>query len=155
MYKKILVPLDGSEFAEDSLEYARAIAETDKGTEIVLLRVMEPDPQLADIGGVSSEQWFRRAQAKAQAKIKEDTSQVANKLEKEGLKARGIVRSGRAADEILGYAESNQVDLIVMRTHGRSGISRWVLGSVADKVLHHSAIPMLILGPCANGVRVS
>lgn len=150
MYKKLLVPLDGSEFAEGSLEYARAIAETDKGAEIVLLRVMEPDPQLADIGGVSSEQWYRDAQTKVQAKIKEYASTVANKLKKEGLKARGIVRSGRAADEILGYAKSNQVDLIVMRTHGRSGISRWVLGSMADKVLHRSAVPLLIVPASCN-----
>lgn len=145
MYKKILVPLDGSELTEGSLDYARAIADAQGAAEIVLLRVIELNPQVEDIGGVSSEPWYRDAQAKVQAEVKKYISTVANKLKKEGIAAEGIVTQGRTADEIVNCAKEKQVDLIVMTTHRRTGVSRWIHGSIADKVLHHSAVPMLIV----------
>jgi len=148
MYKKILAPLDGSELSECSLEHVKAVAKGCRAKEVVLLRVMEPDPQVVDIG-VSTERWYRDAQVKVKAEIKKYTSQVADKLKKEGIAAKGVVVTGRAADEILDYAQKNQIDLIIMTTHGRSGVSRWVLGSVAEKVVHHSVVPVLIASPAA------
>jgi len=53
------------------------------------------------------------------------------------------LRSGSAAEEIITYAEENNIDLIAMSTHGRSGIGRWVFGSVTDKVLHAGDVPVL------------
>ncbi len=149
MYKKMLVPLDGSELSECSLEHAKAVALACRCPEVTVLRVLEPDLQITDIGGVASESWYRDAQARVKAELENYVSKVTDKLKKEGLKAKGVVVSGRAADEVLGYAKKNQVDLIVMSTHGRSGVSRWVIGSVADKIVHHSPIPVLLVAPLA------
>ena len=149
MYKKMLVPLDGSELAECSLEHAKIVALACRCPEVILLRVIEPDPQVADLGGVTTESWYRDAQARVQAEVKKYLSQAAAKLKKMGVTAKGVVTSGRAADEILDYARKNQVDIIVMSTHGRSGVSRWVIGSVADKVVRHSPIPVLLAAPAA------
>jgi nucleotide-binding universal stress UspA family protein len=58
-----------------------------------------------------------------------------------------VVTDGRPADEILNYATDNKVDLIIMSTHGRSGVSRWFFGSVAEKVIRHATVPVLISPP--------
>ena len=71
----------------------------------------------------------------------------------EGISARGEVVTGKAADAILDYAEKNNVDLIIMSTHGRSGISRWAFGSVADRVVRHSIAPVLLVAPA--GCRIN
>ncbi len=72
---------------------------------------------------------------------------MAANLSKEGIAAQTVIVSGRPVDEILSYASKNQVDLIIMSTHGRAGISRWVFGSVVERVLRHSAVPVLIVPP--------
>jgi nucleotide-binding universal stress UspA family protein len=149
MYQKMLVPLDGSELAECSLEEAKIVAIACQCPEVILLRVIEPDPQVTDIGGLSSESWYRNAQDKIQTEVKKYITNVADRLKKEGLKAKGVVITGSAADEILDYASKNKVDIIVMSTHGRSGVSRWVVGSVADKIIRHAPMPVLIVAPTA------
>lgn len=143
MYKKMLAPLDGSELAECTLTHTRAIAKGCQVPEVVLLRVVEPLRQVYELG----EEWRRNAEAKAQAEAKDYLSKVADSLKKEGIAAEAAVVSGRSADEILDYTKKNQVDLIVMSTHGMSGISRWVLGSVADRVIRHSTVPVLVISP--------
>ena len=72
-------------------------------------------------------------------------SQVAARLEVGGLKVVISIRFGQPADEILTYAQELGCDMIVMSTHGRSGVGRWVYGSVADKVLRGSKIPVLLI----------
>lgn len=149
MYKKMLVPLDGSEFSECGLEHAKIVALACSCPEVVFLRVIEPDSQITDIGGISSESWYRDAQAKREEEAKEYITKIADKMKKEGLKAKGVVVKGRAADELLEYAKNNNVDIIIMSTHGRSGVSRWAVGSVADKIVRHSSIPVLLASPSA------
>ena len=68
-------------------------------------------------------------------------------IQKSGINAHSDLAYGNAADEILKYAQKNQVDLIIMTTHGRSGVSRWLFGNVADRVSHHSTVPVLIIAP--------
>ncbi len=145
MYKKILAPLDGSELAECTLTHTRAIAKGCQVPQVVLLRVIEPLPQVGELE--LDEDWRRNAENKAQTAARDYLSKVADSLKKEGIVAETAVVSGRSANEILDYAKKNQVDLIVMSTHGRSGISRWVLGSVADRVLRHSTAPVLLVSP--------
>ena len=60
---------------------------------------------------------------------------------------RSEVVTGRAADNLADFAAKNEVDLIIIATHGRSGISRWIWGSVADRILHSSSVPVLIVRP--------
>jgi nucleotide-binding universal stress UspA family protein len=58
-----------------------------------------------------------------------------------------VVQVGWAADAIMGYADQNGVDLIIMSTHGRAGIGRWFMGSVADRVVRHATVPVLTASP--------
>jgi nucleotide-binding universal stress UspA family protein len=151
MYKKILAPLDGSELSECTLEHLKAVATGCQVPEVVLLRVVEPLPQVYDDGGLSPE-WHKEAQKKAGEFATDYLAKVAASLKKEGIAAETASVSGRAADAILNYAKEHQVDLVVMSTHGRSGVSRWVLGSVADRVVRHSPVPVLTVPPA--GCRI-
>jgi len=150
MYTKILAPLDGSDFSECTLGHVRAIATSCNVPEVVLLRVLEP------LEGVyekmsehekMSEPWISEMQDKAQAVAEDYLSELTDNLKKEGIAAEGVVVRGRAAEEILEYAKNNQVDLIIMSTHGRSGVSRWFIGSVADRVVRHCVAPVLLASP--------
>ena len=145
MYKKILAPLDGSELSECSLEHVKAIVTGCRVPEVVLLRVVEPAPAQAYLE--VSEDFRRGVEEKTLAEAGDYLSKAAANLKKEGAVAQTAVIGGRAAEEILDYASKNQVDLIVMSTHGRSGISRWVMGSVAEKIMRHSPIPVLMVSP--------
>jgi nucleotide-binding universal stress UspA family protein len=135
LVKRILVPLDGSDVGEAALPWAVELAQQLE-TELILYQVVKHVMVLATEGAAMSsemyeeEEKFRRAAAKAYL---EDIGKAA--LEK-GLNISHALGSGPPADQIIDYAEANEIDLIAMSTHGRSGISRWVFGSVTDKVLH-------------------
>ncbi len=152
MYKKMLVPLDGSEFSECVLDHVRAIAKGCQVPEVVLLGVAEPiSRQVYYMVGM--EDRVRDMQKETQDYVESYLSKAADSLRKNGIAVQTVVVSGKPAEEILDYANKNQVDLIIMSTHGRSGVSRWVLGSVTDKVVRHSGAPMLTIAPpgCRNG----
>lgn len=149
MYKKILVPLDGSKFSECSLEHVKAVAAGCKIPQVLLLMVVEIPLQLLERG----EEWRREVEERGRAWAEDYLAKLANSLKKEGIAAQTAVLSGWPADKILDYADQNQADLIVMSTHGRSGVTRWVTGSVADRVLHHSKVPVLAVPP--PGCRTS
>jgi len=148
MYQKILAPLDGSELSECSLEHVKAVAIGCQVPEVVLLRVVEPisSQTYAAYAGIGGD-WITKLERQDQAEAENYLSQMAANLSKEGIAVQTVIVSGRPADEILGYASKNQVDLIIMSTHGRAGVSRWVFGSVVERVLRHSAVPVLIVPP--------
>jgi nucleotide-binding universal stress UspA family protein len=149
MYKKILAPLDGSEFSECSLAHVKAIASGCKVPEVVLFRVTEPqyisEAFINELGDDLIVQAERRNEKAAQHYL----TQIADTLRSEGLSVSTVVKHGFPADRILKYAENNQVDLIIISTHGKSGVVRWALGSVADKVARHARVPVLIVAPAA------
>jgi nucleotide-binding universal stress UspA family protein len=125
-YKRLLVPLDGSELAERALPYAQTIAKT-MGSEITLFTV-----SIALV-----EQLDRPMKAYLELKAKE--------LQAQGIKASSAVAYGTVPDEIVGFADKNNIDLIIISTHGYSGIKRWVLGSVARKVLYGTSVQVLLI----------
>jgi nucleotide-binding universal stress UspA family protein len=154
MYSRILVPLDGSPFSECSLEHLKTIAVGCRVPEVILLRAVEPLSStelasLAEAGGDLIPEIETRVSAEAEDYI----TRIVDELKKEGIPVSGAVVNSPAAEGILGYADKNQIDLIIMSTHGRSGISRWAMGSVSDKVVRHSAIPVLLVSP--PGCRIS
>ena len=149
MFKKMLVPLDGSSFSEICLEQAKAIAKGCSVPEVILFKVVEPVPGYAGVG----EDWQAESEKRAREWTKSYLASVAEQLKKEGIEARTAMAEGNAAEEILEYANKNKVDLIVMSTHGSSGVVRWVLGSVADRVLRHAHCPVLVVSP--HGARSS
>lgn len=145
MYRKILAPLDGSELSECALNHVRIVARGCSVPEVVLLYVVQPFlPTAMEYTSVSvmveeetrMEEWGKNYLAK-----------VAEGLKSEGVNARGVVLRGNAASVILDYAAKNDIDIIIMSTHGRSGPARWVFGSVADRVSRHSSIPVLVVSP--------
>ena len=147
MYQKILAPLDGSNFSECSLEHVKSIALGCKVPEVILLRVVEPihssDLAAYAEANIDTVRLMRDIESAAQTYI----SKMTEDLKTSGLSVKGVVISGWAADSIMKYAEENGVDLIVMSTHGRSGISRWFMGSVTDRVVRHSIVPVLTVSP--------
>ena len=145
MYKKMLAPLDGSGFSECSLEHVRTVAIGCQVPEVVLLMVVEPIKTIAY--AETSGDWVAEKEKHNQAEAEKYLSELAENLEGEGVVVQAAVVHGNPAEEILDYAKNNQVGLIVMSTHGRSGISRWAFGSVTDRVLRHSAVPVLITPP--------
>jgi nucleotide-binding universal stress UspA family protein len=148
MYKKILVPLDGSEFSECSLEHVKAIASGCRVPQTVLLRVVEPlSAETVSALAMAGGDLMRRAELESQAEAKDYMKKTKASLANDGLAVETAIVDGRAAEEILDYAKNNKVDLIVMTTHGKTGISRWFFGSVAEKVLQHSAVPVLMISP--------
>lgn len=143
MYKKILATLDGSKFSECSLPHVKAIAAGCGTADVVVLRAVEPERQIIKV----EEDLRKGVEEGVKAAAKEYVDKVANQLKKEGLPAKGVVVKGKAEEAILDYATKNNVDLIIMSTHGRSGISRWAAGSVADRVSRYSSIPVLLISP--------
>ena len=143
MYKKILVPLDGSSLAEAVLPHAQALAKSE-GAEIVLLSVpMTPSMDyLARSPGLAN-QVIEETEKETEAYLKTEVA----KLVKEGAKVTSIMREGPIPEMILKVADEVHADVIAMSTHGRSGIQRWLMGSVADRVVHHSPIPVMLIHP--------
>ena len=156
MYQKVLVPLDGSKLAECVVEHVKSIATGCQVPTVVLLRVVEPISPPAYFNlrhEMDEDTTYRDAKEKAEAEAKSYLSEMAERLKAEGIAVENDMAYGLPADEILNYAEQKQVDLIVMSTHGRSGISRWFSGSVSEKVVGQSPIPVLIVTP--RGCRKS
>jgi nucleotide-binding universal stress UspA family protein len=149
MYRKLLVPLDGSELSESILPQAVAVAKP-AGAEIVLFRVHEPLER--GVRETMGEDLAQKLDAVNQEELQNYLDKIAGDLINQGLKADIATAEGRPAEAIINYAATHAVDLIVMATHGRSGLTRWAFGSVADKVLRRSPVPVL-LGPVA-GARV-
>ena len=153
MYERILLPLDGSPLSECALDHARAIAQALGDCEVILFMAVEPAGGQITRGGAAVSDIVRAAQKEAEADSKEYLSRISAKLNKEGLRTSILVVGGPPSDEILKYSKEANVDLIVMSTHGRSGLSRFIAGSVARKVIDHSAVPVLIVPP--KGSRIS
>jgi len=143
MYRKVLVPLDGSDVAECAFPHVQAIARGCDVVDVVLLRVIGPLPIPGDyvISEGDRTRLESRYRSEAQSYLEKATKQLAGG----GLSVRGDLVEGNAADAIVDYAGKNDVDLIIMATHGRSGIGRWALGSVADRVVRHAKVPVLLV----------
>lgn len=146
MYKKILVPLDGSELAEAVLPHAEALAKSE-GAEIVILRVaVTPDSRMFSRNPALATNIVKEVEEETEEYIKAEVS----KLRDEGVKVSGLTRDGYVPDMILSVADETHADVIAMSTHGRSGITRWLMGSVADRVVQHSHIPVMLIHPSPN-----
>ncbi|MDW8254936.1 MAG: universal stress protein [Chloroflexota bacterium] len=141
MFERILLTVDGSPFAEQAIPYAKALAKC-QGASIHVLRVA---PAIAPIdfpvGSAAYQQLLAHELTAAQKYV--DDLVVA--LRAEGLQADGEVLLGDPAALILEAASRANCSVIVMATHGRSGLSRLVFGSVADQVLRGSPIPVLMV----------
>jgi len=145
MYKTILVPLDGSPLAEAVLPHAQALA-TSEDAQIILLRVsVNPAAEFAFSDPALASNLIDSLEADALNYLQP----VRGRLQKAGLRTRFLIRQGPIAETILQIAAEERADVIAMSTHGRSGVSRWLLGSIANRVVNHSSIPVLLIRPQA------
>ncbi len=144
MFRKILVPLDGSTLAEQALPHAEAIANAEHA-ELVILRVPLV-PALEFFGHDRS-----MASAIGMEADKEADQYVKEKVRKLKWKVSepvcGVVREGPVAETILAVADELHADLIAMSTHGRTGLMRVLVGSVANDVVHMSHVPVMLIHP--------
>ena len=140
MFSKILIPLDGSELAEAILPEAETLAK-DFGAEVILLRAhaLHSAPYLGESPYAMAEITHFEMEAD-----RNYLDGIADRLRARGLVVKTIQNQGRAADVILDTAEAVKADLIAMTTHGRSGVGRWLMGSVADAVIHAAKVPVLL-----------
>jgi nucleotide-binding universal stress UspA family protein len=144
MYEKIAIPLDGSELAERALEYVTGLAAASRA-QVTLLHVCTPDQ--SELG--PSRFWDYLLEHAAQV-LRSRLGDTAS----EGATVDSTVLFGHPAEEILSYAEKNNVGLIAMTTHGRSGVRRWALGSVAARVTRHSPVPILLVRSDVSQVTI-
>jgi len=140
MISKILVPLDGSDFAEQALPYAAEVARKFNAA-LTLVWVLNPMVIMSDFGAVT----YQNLLSLEQDEAKNYLQMKQTELKSEGLSVKIQILEGVVADSIIDVACQNDNDLIVMSTHGRSGLSRWVYGSVATKVLQHAPCPVFLV----------
>ncbi|MCX8117962.1 MAG: universal stress protein [Desulfobacterota bacterium] len=134
--KKILVPLDGSSCAENVLPAVERLASELKAS-LSLLRVA----LASTFPGIDPTE----AQLKAVREAETYLLEVEERLRAKGFEVDSHVRYGNDAEEIVEHAAQNDIDLIAMTTHGRSGVKRFLLGSVAEKVLRHATKPIFLI----------
>jgi nucleotide-binding universal stress UspA family protein len=153
MFKNILVPLDGSETAEVVLENAKGLAKA-LGAHLTLVRVVDIAaltrsivPASNDMGSVTQEiQDIIDETISAELKDAEDyLGGIAKACQSEGIEASSQVRQGVAGEELLEAIEEEHIDVATIATHGRSGISRTIFGSVADQLVRESGKPVLVI----------
>lgn len=139
MYEHILAPLDGSTLSECALSHAVALAET-LNARITVLRVAErvPDPDIS--AAIDPVEW-RLYTAEARAYVQE----VAEKVRERGVEVQAELLEGDPAERIVDYAVEQSVDLIVISTHGQSGLSGWNVSSVVQKVILKAPAPVMIV----------
>jgi nucleotide-binding universal stress UspA family protein len=136
MFKKILVPLDGSRLAEKVIPQVEKIARCCQPEvhlfQVVVTYEIDPEKEKEERARLLREAW-------------QYLEKISTRLRKKKIKAHAVVAYGKDAVQICEYARRNKLDLVAMATHGRSGFSRWALGSVADKVLSCSRVPVLLV----------
>lgn len=140
LYKKILIATDGSEYTKNAVDYGIDLA---KNTEAKLHAVYVVDT--AAFASIPMDAAWESMYELLRQEGDEATKTVADKASAEGLDVEKNTIEGHPAEEIIKYAEKNSISLIVMGTLGKSGLDRFLLGSVAEKVVRNSKIPVLIV----------
>lgn len=138
MYQKIMVPLDGSHLAEQALEPAADVARRRDG-QLYLVRAFEPTvvPPAA-LGFVDREALHREE--------REHIESYLNRHKRSDVTCHTVVLEGAGADPLLKFADDNDIELIVMTSHGHTGLEHWLFGSVAERVVRYASCPVLTIG---------
>lgn len=150
MYKKILIPLDGSILAEQAIDAAIAIASKFTG-EVHLVQVITN--YLVPSYGID----YQVGETYRDVSLREAKAYLENVKDRLSVNFDGQINvkviEGLVAENIVDYADTQEIDLIVMATHGRSGIGRWVFGSVAERVLRGAQSPVLMVRANEKNVK--
>lgn len=141
MYRKMLVPMDGSESAETVIPYAEELAGRLDLDVIVFHVLRERHGEQAPMHRA----YVERASARIRHQLELFNRRIGTRWSIATQPVNTVLVIGHPAEEILRYADSHEIDLILMATHGRSGIRRWAMGSVAAKVLRASRVPVWLV----------
>ena len=155
MYSKVLVPLDGSEVSERALAHAQSVAGA-FGARVYLLQVISLSHEYEAVRGAGGDSptaveysldLARQITASRQTRAETYLEATAAQLAKNGLQVEMSVRQGSALENITHFVAENGIDLIVMSTHGRGELQRFLVGSVTDRVIRSSHVPVLAIPP--------
>ena len=143
MYKRILVPLDGSPLSEAVLPHAQSLAQSE-GAELILLRVaVNPGAEFSFSDPALASELIKAMETESKMYLQN----LCSNLQSAGVRAAYLMRDGPIAETILEVSSAMKADIIAMSTHGRSGLQRWLMGSIADRIVHHSPVPVLLIRP--------
>jgi nucleotide-binding universal stress UspA family protein len=144
VYKKILAPLDGSAWAEQALPYALWLSQQ-SGAQLILVRVAPsaviPPPRYS----IADAESWRISQAQQKQEAERYLAEVVRRPEVRALRPHHLVLEGPTGETLVRAVEHLAVDAVVVATRGRSGLARWVLGSVADHLVKHVSVPVLLV----------
>jgi len=147
MFERILVPLDGSEVGEAALPYVEELVSklTPKTkVEVTLFQIVTSLSHYVIAGDAGAQiPYTEKEVEQIKKKAERYLDGVGEHLSKKGAIVKSKVATGNAAAEIIKAAHEINADLVAMSTHGRSGLRRWALGSVTDKVLREGKVPLL------------
>lgn len=142
--KKILWPSDASESANKALETAIEVAKQ-YNAKLYGLQVVTEVPTLTDTGPPMSGLDIPKYEDELRKGAQEALEELVKGKVPDSIEVETFIKMGKAAEVILSFVKEKQIDLIVMATHGRSGLSHLLLGSVAENVIRHSPVPTLII----------
>ena len=153
MYQKIMVPLDGSQLAECVLPHVEAFIQGCQVHTVIFVRVVEAaSPRFLGAPTATSHVDYRQVskyikiiEGERKNAAAEYLQAVVGRLKRKGVKFQKEVLVGNVADQLVDFIVAMNIDLIIIATHGRSGVSRWVRGSVADRILRASSAPVLMV----------
>jgi len=144
MYKKIVVTLDGSKLAECVFPHVKALAETCAVKQIVFVRVVEPLQPFSESFALS-ESMIKKISVEHEQEAKKYLKEVLEKNKFEGIDVQAQVLVGKIPESIIKFVKKHNMQLILIATHGRSGIGIFMLGSIADRILRSSPVPVLMV----------
>ena len=152
-YKKVLFCTDFSENSDYAFEFAYGIAKRDEGL-LYMLHVIPANPQQAFVENAVGEEILEEVQKEIQEDLDNNYKERYSKKIENGIRYETVTKTGREDAEILKFAKDEKVDIIVMGTHGKTGIEHVFFGSVAEKVLRHSPFPLFVI-PCKKKLKDS
>lgn len=149
--KKVVVPIDGSDFSLQVLPTITEMFEPEQ-TELILLHVA-PEPEVIELepGDPEMTVYVDQQEAGLRGNFADDMLPQVRKLQAAGFAASTAMRFGEPIEEIERFIDDEGIDMVAMTTHGRAGLARMMFGSVAEHVLHHSKVPIMIYRSFANG----
>ena len=147
MYKRIMVPLDGSKLAECVFPHLETVIKGCESPEVIVVQAVEPlsVPYGREVSQFTSLEQVKAFETHQKVEAEKYLKEIVARLKETGVNAKADVIYGKAGEALSGYATKNDVDLVIIATHGRSGISRWVWGSVADRLIRSACVPVLMV----------
>jgi nucleotide-binding universal stress UspA family protein len=147
MYKRIMVPLDGSKLAECVLPHLETLAKVSPSPEVIVVRAVEPlsVPYGREVAKFASLEQVKAFETHQKTEAEKYLKEIVARLKKTGVNAKADLVYGKAGEVLSNYATENDVDLVIIATHGRSGLSRWAWGSVADRLVRSVSAPVLMV----------